>query len=518
MNASPEKKERRLKMQNSQHLPVGYKIQNRYEVLEIPHKEDNVLGQGGFGIVYLVADTKRQNRLFVIKELFLLNYSFRHKKDGLTIKTNSKREAKETFAKVKEDVVKEIDTLSTIDNKNIVKAYGHVRENNTIYSILEYIDGSNIDEYIGETSFSEDEAIELLRQMIFGLKEIHKKNIIHRDIKPSNIMRTDDGIYKIIDFTTSKTYSTNKTTITGVISKGYSPPELERTQAIIGDYSDIYSIGMTLYNVLSLKNPPLTADRYGDDNFFQDIDSLNISDRLKNIIKKMTAMEIKDRFQNLKEVEYELDRKEPLSPPYLLWSMIFIATIVVGYLSYYLYDILTKSTKKKDRVPKEVISVTYTPTPNLQEKKPLRVESNYTIDNIESPKEPIKIKEEPKIKLINDIKFDKSKMINNLQDRDILTLTKDSISFSFEADRLISSKPKSFYNNKLIWKLKNSKYQIGQNITKKLKIQQFAKKIILGVHGDMVHLVITLKDGYSFDSTEQSGYEIITFYKKREGR
>jgi serine/threonine protein kinase len=117
-------------------------------------------------------------------------------------------------------------------------------------------------------------------------------------------MRTDDGIYKIIDFTTNKSYSNEEVDITAIKSPGYTAPELERRKAMIGEYSDIYSIGMTLFKVLSLKNPPSIVDRYSDDEFFQqNINRLDISDKFKNIIRGMVSINIEDRFQNLSEIE-----------------------------------------------------------------------------------------------------------------------------------------------------------------------------------------------------------------------
>ena len=499
-------------MQNTTHLQVGHKIGNHYEILKVPNKDEDILGQGGFGIVYLVRDIHNLNKLFVVKELFLIKYSFRNRKDGLTVKTSNKKEARETFQKVKEDVIKEVNILSTIKNKNIVQSKGYIEENNTIYSIMEYIDGTNLEEYIQNNSFSEKEAINLLRQIIHGLKEIHQQNIIHRDIKPSNIMRTKDGLYILIDFTTSKTYSTNKTTITGIGTKGYAPPELERTKAQIGEFSDIYSIGMTIFRLLSLKEPPIAIDRLtsnNDNSFLEDINSLAISNKLKNIIKKMTAIDIEKRFKNLEDIEKELDKEPPPPTPYLNIFYILVATIAIGYLSYYFYGILPISKVKNPNiiVPKpDIIPPSKDKTPYIEEAS---IEVNITQKEIPT---------EPKIKLLNEVKFDKDKMINNLEDRDILTLTKNSISFSFEESRLIFSNKNNFskYKNKLIWKLKNPKCSVGLGLTKELKKQQFASKIALGMHKKKIHLVITLKDGYSFKSEVINGYKIISFKKDIE--
>jgi serine/threonine protein kinase len=174
---------------------------------------------------------------------------------------------------------------------------------------MEYIDGEDLEKYIkNNRAFNEDEAIDLLRQMIHGLKDIHIKGIIHRDIKPSNIMKTKDGLYKIIDFTTNKSYATTEVNITDIKSHGYTSPELEKAKATIGAFSDIYSMGMTLVNMLSLQEPLGVVDRYFDDKPLQDtIDTLNVSNKFKEIIRGMTTISVDDRFQNLEEIQDILD-------------------------------------------------------------------------------------------------------------------------------------------------------------------------------------------------------------------
>jgi len=285
--------------ENSQHLPIGYKISGHYKILK-------VLGQGGFGIVYKVENLHRvKDNIFIIKELFLQKHSFRFRKKT-TVGTNPSM--KHIFAKIRADILREVDILSSIKNKNIVQEYGYFEENDTVYSIMEYIEGMDLGKYIQKHSFDEDETIDLLEQLIHGLKEIHSKNIIHRDIKPSNIMRTKKGLYKLIDFTNNKSYMDSEITITGITSQGYSSPELGQKKAIVGAFSDIYSIGMTLIKVLTLESPPEMSDRFKDDDFQKTIDELPVSRGFKEIIRKMTQRDSENRFQSLEGIERALSR------------------------------------------------------------------------------------------------------------------------------------------------------------------------------------------------------------------
>jgi len=297
-------------MQSTEHLEIGYKIGNNFEIQE-------VIGQGGFGIVYLVKDLVRLNNLFVAKELFAKDFSFRNRDDT---KIANKPKAINLIKKIKEGIIREVNILSKIRNKNVVEAYGYLEENNTLYSIMEYIEGVDLGKCIEERLFDEEEAKDLLRQLIDGLKEIHSQNIIHRDIKPNNIMKTVDGVYKIIDFSTNKKYTDNSiTAITGFTNHIFTSPELQETRAEVGKYSDIYSIGMTLLRVLSSEErlpnltDRLTDSSKRDEKFLYHIDILDISEEFKKIIIKMTLLNKEDRYQSLEEIEDALS--QPLAKP-----------------------------------------------------------------------------------------------------------------------------------------------------------------------------------------------------------
>jgi len=288
-------------MYSTEHLEIGYKIGSHYEI-------QKVLGQGGFGIVYLVKDKHQLEKILVVKELFSKEFSFRNRDSNAV---SNKTKSQNIFKKIKEGIVREVKILSKIKNSNIVEAYGYLEENNTIYSIMEYIEGIDLGRYTEDKGvFNEDEARNLLKQLINGLKEIHNKNIIHRDVKPNNIMRTPEGVYKLIDFSTNKTYTDDSVTaITGFTNHIFTSPELQETRAVVGKFSDIYSIGMTLLKVLSLEEelPNLTdrlTDKSKNDNkFYHYIDILNISEEFKSIIKKMTSLSKEDRYQSLEEIE-----------------------------------------------------------------------------------------------------------------------------------------------------------------------------------------------------------------------
>jgi len=295
--------------------PKNQYLRNDTTVLEIGTELDNgkykiidILGKGGFGIVYKV---KRINdfKELAIKELLISS-------GAICMRThyNNKVSTKnpKIFNIFKEKVKKEVKFFSQNENKNsnIIDIYGFFEENNTVYTVMEYIKGCDLEELVEKNRFyfSEVEILDLLEQLSNGFKKIHKKNIIHRDIKPNNIIRTNSGTYKLIDFTNIKMFLEEErgviTEMAGLNTKIFSPPELISTiNNEIGVYSDIYSLGMTIYYCLSGKlDAPDANQRQINDTFKNNIDALDISDKYKSTITKMTHLKKDNRFQSIDEV------------------------------------------------------------------------------------------------------------------------------------------------------------------------------------------------------------------------
>jgi len=479
------------------HLDIGHKIGKHYEIIE-------VLGQGGFGIVYKVKDTHLvKNNIFIIKELFIKNHSIRYR-DKIKVGTPSK--ISDIFEKIKEDIIKEVDVLSLIENRNIVHAYGTIKENNTIYSIMEYIDGIDLEEYIKNNHFNEDMAMDLLEQLIHGLKEIHNKNIIHRDIKPSNIMRTKEGTYKIIDFTTNKTYSDKETTITALMSRGYSAPELEQRRAKIGTFTDIYSLGMTIYRILTKENPPAMADRFEDSYFQESIDDLNINSEFRTTIRKMTNIEVRDRFQNLEDIKEKLfiqnnetdkdiveknkninilieDKEKPKNK--ILSILLSIGTLILLiFIGFNIFIIIFQKNNENKAIEKKITK--------------------------EDINEQIKIKI-PSIK----------PKIRHWIDSDVFDL--DNTLIIFKKNKIILTDENSFcyeYGNIWICTILNKivNYKNIGNIGPKLRVQQFAKNITLTSDKlrQNTKIIIKLKKGYSvLDNKLVNENYILSFHQNK---
>lgn len=243
-------------------LPNGHSLQNgKYRIT-------HVIGQGGFGITYKgiwftevkgALGTVKTEVPICIKEYFFKDYCYRDT-EALTVKVHSET-GKVLFDKFKEKLIKEAKILSEVHHPHIVNVLEVFEENGTAYIAMEYISGCSL-KYMMDKEGKMPEGIVLryVRQIGEALQFVHDKNILHLDIKPSNILIDSAGKVRLIDFGVSKRYDieqqeTSTTMLT--LSKGFASIEQydnEGTQNF-SPCPDIYSLGATMYNLLTGKIP-----------------------------------------------------------------------------------------------------------------------------------------------------------------------------------------------------------------------------------------------------------------------
>ena len=243
-------------------LPNGHLLQNG------KYKLTHVVGQGGFGITYKgVWYTEVKGPLgtvqtevpVCIKEYFFKDYCYRDA-DSLAVCVHSAT-GKQLFDKFKEKLIKEARILSEVHHPYIVNVLEVFEEHNTAYIAMEYIDGYSLKSLLGkEGMIPEQQAIRYIRQICEALQFVHEKSILHLDVKPSNILIDKQGNARLIDFGVSKRYDieqeeTSTTLLT--LSKGFAAIEQYDNEGIqqFSPCPDIYSLGATLYNLLTGKIP-----------------------------------------------------------------------------------------------------------------------------------------------------------------------------------------------------------------------------------------------------------------------
>jgi len=141
-------------MEKDKYLPVGSIIGGHYETVDL-------LGEDDFEILYLVRDNHRRGSFFVLKELFLETFSSRHEKSVHTIP-----QAQGVFNKRKEEIIIEIDHAKRSRQVDEIKTYGYIEDNNTIYTIMEFTNNSNLANYLQFKSDKEKMVLPPLEELI----------------------------------------------------------------------------------------------------------------------------------------------------------------------------------------------------------------------------------------------------------------------------------------------------------------------------------------------------------------
>jgi len=238
-------------------LPSGTRFQKYdFEIGE-------VLGQGGFGITYQAQDAGL-HRDVAIKEFFPHGCVRR----GHEVQPGGALTAA-SYAAAKQKFLEEARALARFSHRNIVNVLTLFEGNNTAYMVMEYLKGKTLQQLVeARGALPEHEAVRHIAQVGEALSVVHQANLIHRDINPQNIIVCDDGRAVLIDFGLNKElekasgYGTRKlTSTTSFGTSGYAPPEQYGRQGQVGEYTDIYALGATLYYLLTGEVPTEAVDR-----------------------------------------------------------------------------------------------------------------------------------------------------------------------------------------------------------------------------------------------------------------
>lgn len=240
-------------------LQKGARLQNGKYTIE------RVLGQGGFGITYLA-----QHSLFgqvALKELFLNHAAQMYcTRQGNTVlpKFDSVQ-----FDGFKVKFLDEARTLARFkDVEGIVKVLDYFEENGTAYFSMEYINGQTLEDLIEAKKaqhggfMKEAEAVAIIEQVGKVLSVVHQQGVLHRDIKPANILlNAQTQRAALIDFGIARSFIEGSSTgQTAFFSEGFSAPELKLINLAKGTYTDVYSLGSTLFYCLT-GQPAQAADQ-----------------------------------------------------------------------------------------------------------------------------------------------------------------------------------------------------------------------------------------------------------------
>ncbi len=262
-------------------LPASYKLHD-YEITK-------VLSSGGFSFVYLALD--KEKNVVAIKEYLPTSIALRT--DSATVLPNSDDVA--LFRHGLKCFFDEGLALAKIEHKNIVRVLNFFRANDTVYMVMQYERGKSLQDYI--LSHSEPVPEKFIRRVFGelsnGLREVHTQKLLHLDIKPANIYIRLDGSPVLLDFGSSRqALNENSSKLSPSYTPGFASPEQYYDRKLLGPWSDIYSIGATMYSCLTRTSPMaanlrikndllIPAVKVGKDHYSEDL--LELIDNCLNL-------------------------------------------------------------------------------------------------------------------------------------------------------------------------------------------------------------------------------------------
>lgn len=231
-------------------LPSGYKL--HWYVI------GSVIGKGGFGITYLALDTNLDQRV-AIKEFLPIELATRT--DDSRVHPISEDHS-DTYGWGLNRFVTEARTLAKFRHPNVVRVMSVFEANSTAYMVMEYERGESLEKMLKAKKITGEAKLRaLIMPLLDGLKVVHDAGFIHRDIKPDNIYLRENGTPVLLDFGSARqAIGVATRTLTALVTPGYAPFEQYDTSKAgekkQGPWTDIYSLGATLYRAVAGKGPP----------------------------------------------------------------------------------------------------------------------------------------------------------------------------------------------------------------------------------------------------------------------
>ncbi|HSI43007.1 MAG TPA: serine/threonine-protein kinase [Methylotenera sp.] len=283
-------------------LPTGYQLHD-YEIRK-------VLSSGGFSFVYLARD--KDKKTVAIKEYLPTSIALRD--DGATVQPNSDDVA--LFRHGLKCFFDEGLSLAKIDHKNIVRVINFFRANETVYMVMQYERGKSLQDYIlGQPEPVTEKFIRrVFAELSNGLREVHTQKLLHLDIKPANIYIRLDGSPVLLDFGSARqALSESQAKISPSYTPGFASPEQYYDRKLLGPWSDIYSIGATMYSCLT-RTSPLAANQRIKNDLLVPASKLGkdmYSQNLLEIIDKCLSLDYLERPQSVFSLQKALLENMP---------------------------------------------------------------------------------------------------------------------------------------------------------------------------------------------------------------
>jgi serine/threonine protein kinase len=268
-------------------------------VLGGKYKVGRLLGRGGFGVTYLAWDTNLRVRV-AIKE-FLPRQLAARASGGTQVYPYSG--GQEAFNIGLDQFLSEARNLAQFrDHPGIISVLDFFPENGTGYMVMEYLDGSTLEQYMTANGRLEIPVIlQLLVPVADALRACHSAGLIHRDISPDNIFLTSDGRVKVLDFGAARfAIGSRSTNLSVILKEGYAPFEQYQRNGRQGPWTDIYALTATLYRLLTGDLPVTAPDRVAGTPLPPPSDKgLKLPPGLQALLDKGLAIRPEQRYQTI---------------------------------------------------------------------------------------------------------------------------------------------------------------------------------------------------------------------------
>ena len=286
-------------------LPEGTRIRD-YQIT-------GLIGEGGFGIVYLAYDVSLQRRV-AIKEYLPSSMASRANASMAVVVKSTRHQ--ETFALGLKSFLNEARLLARFDHPSLVKVYRFWEENGTAYMVMPYYEGPTLKRVLAELGHPPDEAAlrTWLRPLLDALAVMHASHCFHRDIAPDNILLTASGPL-LLDFGAARRVIGDMThALTVVLKPGFAPIEQygESSAMTQGAWTDLYALASVVYAAVTGHAPVSSVERLMDDRLplLSELAAGRYSEPFLSAIDAALALRPNDRPQSVAEFRALLDGRD----------------------------------------------------------------------------------------------------------------------------------------------------------------------------------------------------------------
>jgi serine/threonine protein kinase len=267
------------------------------------YKIENKIGKGGMGIVYLASYSEDFGAETFTKQVALKTINPELQLDSKSIKV----------------FLNEIKTLAELEHPNIARFLDiGTSEKGKPFFVMEYVDGLSVTEHCNKNKLSVKERLEFFREILNAINYSHSKGFIHCDIKPNNIIVDSKGTPKVIDFGIASKYGSfmsgkNQTTFfQNAFTPNYASPEQIKGEKNLSETTDVYSLGVVLYELLTGQLPIKLNESDSYPNMISTLEK-NVPPTLKKSVTKAIDETEKERLLLERDCQTISELKNDLS-------------------------------------------------------------------------------------------------------------------------------------------------------------------------------------------------------------